>query len=118
MSLDKIKSEKTVIVFWASWCPHCTDILPTLQEYYNPDNTSQLEIIGISIDTDAESWKQALNGYQFNWINIAELKGWDGPIVEQYGIAATPTFFVLDENKKIIAKPANDTDLRAILEKQ
>lgn len=116
VSLDKIKSAKTVIVFWASWCPHCTDILPTLQEYYNPDNTSQLEIIAVSIDTEAENWKQAVSDHQFNWINIAELKGWDGPIVEEYGIAATPTFFVLDENKKIIAKPASDNDLRAILE--
>jgi peroxiredoxin len=115
VSLDKINSEKTVIVFWASWCPHCTDILPTLKEYYNPDNTSQLEIIGVSIDTDAESWQNAISDHQFNWINIAELKGWDGPIVEQYGVSATPTFFVLDKNKKIIGKPANEKDLRAVL---
>lgn len=115
LELEKIKSAKTVIVFWASWCPHCDEILPILKEFYNPDNTSQLEIIGVSVDHDRASWKKAIAEHQYNWINIAELKGWDGPIVEQYGISATPAFLVLDKNKKIIAKPANDNEIRAIL---
>jgi peroxiredoxin len=115
LALDKIEADKTVIVFWASWCPHCTDVLPILKEFYNPDNTSQLEIIGISIDTDETSWKKALTENQFNWINISELKGWDSPIVELYGISATPTFFVLDKNKKIIGKPVNDKEVRMFL---
>ena len=117
-TLDKIRAEKTVLVFWASWCPHCSEILPILKEYYDKENTSQLEIIGISIDTDKASWKKAIAENQFNWINIAELKGWEGPIVEQYGISATPTFFVLDHDKKIIGKPANEKEVRMFLGKE
>lgn len=115
-TLDRVKAEKTILVFWASWCPHCDDILPTFQEYYDPLNTANLEIISVSIDEDSVSWQKAVAENGYNWVNIAELKGWQGPIVEQYGIAATPTFIVLDKDKIIIGKPSNDKELRKFLE--
>ncbi|MEJ2594955.1 MAG: thioredoxin-like domain-containing protein, partial [bacterium] len=100
--LSEIQSEKTLLVFWASWCPHCEAILPVLKEYYDPDNTEKLEIVAVSIDENREAWKNAVKGLGFNWINVAELKGWDSEIGELYGLAATPTFFVLDRDKNII----------------
>lgn len=115
IKLSEIKSEKTLLVFWASWCPHCEDILPGLKKYYDPNDKSKLEIIGISIDEDEEAWKMAVAENGFNWINIAELKGWDGPIIDEYGIAATPFFFVLDKDKKIIGKPNNDREIQEML---
>ncbi len=116
IDLDSIKAEKTLLVFWASWCPHCTQTLPTLKKYYDPDNTQKLQIIAISIDEDKKDVEQAIHDKKYPWINIAELKGWDGPIVEQYGVVATPTFFLLDKNKKIIAKPVSPDELTKILE--
>ncbi len=116
IKLSAVNAEKTVLVFWASWCPHCEDILPVFKEYYNPENTTKLEIIGISIDESESDWKAAVENNGFNWINIAELKGWDGPIIDDYGVVATPVFFVLDKDKKIIAKPGNERDLRKSLE--
>jgi len=115
VALEKITAEKTLLVFWASWCQHCQDILPLLKEYYDPQNTDKLQIVAVSVDKDGKNWKNAIEENQFNWINIAELKGWNGPIVEEYGIAATPTFFMLDSNKTIVAKPSNEEELRAAL---
>ena len=114
--LANVNAEKTLLVFWASWCPHCEDILPGLKKYYDPDNTSKLEIIGISIDENEAEWKKAVEENGFTWINVAELKGWDGPIVDEYGIAATPFFFVLDKDKRIIGKPNNDREIQALLQ--
>ena len=116
VKLSSVNAEKTVLVFWASWCPHCEDILPVFKEYYDKENTSKLEIIGISIDESEADWKAAVERNGFNWVNIAELKGWDGPIVDDYGVVATPVFFVLDKDKNIIAKPGNERNLRKALE--
>ncbi len=109
--LDSIKSNYTVLVFWASWCPHCTETLPELKKYYDPSHPEKLQIVAVSVDENKDDVLNAIETYDFQWINIAELKGWEGKIVEQYGVDGTPTFFILDKNKTIIAKPVNQNEL-------
>lgn len=115
-SLSEINSEKTIVVFWASWCPHCEDILPVFIPYYDPEQTGKLEIVAVSIDEKEKDWKDAVAKLGFNWINVSELKGWDSEIGDLYGLVATPTFFVLDKNKTIIGKPSNERELKFFLE--
>lgn len=107
IELYKIKAKKTLLVFWASWCPHCTAALPKLEKFYNPDNTKNLQIIAISVDTDKKSVEKAIKDEGYKWPVIAQLKGWDSPIAVTYGINATPTFYLLDQNKRIILKTEN-----------
>ncbi|MAZ93459.1 MAG: hypothetical protein CMF58_03495 [Lentimicrobiaceae bacterium] len=113
IDLYAIEAETTVIVFWASWCQHCDEILPIINNYYQKGNKS--EVIAISIDDNEEVIKEWLSQNDFNWINIAELKGWHGAIIEEYGIVATPTVLVLDRDKKILAKPVRKENLERIL---
>ena len=116
IKLSEIQAKKIVLIFWASWCPHCDEILPELKNYYDPLNTGELEIIAISLDEERNDVQTSIDIGSYNWINIAELKGWDGPVVLEYGIAATPSLFILDENKTIIGKPLNKFDLKGFLE--
>ena len=115
--LSKIKSEKTLLVFWASWCPHCTASLPKLKKFYDPKHPEKLQIIAISVDDNKQDVEQAIKKEAYPWINIAELKGWDGPIADEYGVSATPTFFLLDKDKKIIAKPRSISEVEKLLSK-
>jgi len=112
ITLSEIKSETTILLFWASWCPHCTDIIPVLKEYYNADSPEKLQVVAISVDQNEEDYRNSLKEHGLDWINIAELKGWNGAVVEQYGVAATPTIFILDKDKKILAKPTNEASFR------
>ncbi len=116
ITLSKIQAKKTVVVFWASWCPHCDEILPELKNYYDPLNTGEVEVIAISIDEERSDVQTAIDDGSYYWKNIAELKGWDGAVVVEYGIVATPTIFILDENKTIIGKPLNKYELKRFLE--
>lgn len=112
--LDNISAKKTILLFWASWCPHCDEIMPIINSYYG--DRSKLEVIAISIDDSKEDLMASLKESGYGWINVAELEGWEGPIVEEYGIVATPSVFVLDENKKIIGKPMGKENLKKFLE--
>ncbi len=49
------------------------------------------------------------------WINDSELRGWNSTAAEQYNVRATPTYFVLDSNNKIIAKPNRAADVISFL---
>ncbi len=115
VKLSNISAKKMILFFWASWCPHCENMLPELLKMYDAENTGNIQIVAISIDESDEDLKKLIAENKLDWINIAELKGWDGPIVEEYGIVATPTLFVLDENKVIIAKPGNIKELKKSL---
>ncbi len=112
--LQKLNANKTVLVFWASWCPHCTATLPELKQLYDK-NRGSFEVVAISVDDDVANVKHAVNDNDYTWINIAEGMGWDGKIPLEYGISGTPTFFVLDKDKKIISKPRNMSELKQAL---
>jgi peroxiredoxin len=114
--LSALRGKKVVLVFWAGDCPHCAAILPEVGNLY-AQYREKAEFIGISADDDDKTWREALAEENLQFINIAELKGWNGKIVTDYYIYATPTFFVLDGNGRITAKPAGLAELRAALEK-
>ncbi len=113
-NLYNLNAKKTVLVFWASWCPHCTATLPELKKLYD-ENPGKFEVVAVSVDDDIKALKRAVNDNGYNWINIAEGAGWDGQIPLEYGITGTPTFFVLDKDKKIISKPRNMSELKQVL---
>ncbi|MBN2638598.1 MAG: redoxin domain-containing protein [Bacteroidales bacterium] len=117
INLYNIKAKKTLLVFWASWCPHCTAALPGLEKYYDPKNTENLQIIAISVDTDKKSVEKAVKDEGYKWPVIAQLQGWDSPIAVTYGISATPTFYLLDQDKRIIVKTEDVKTLEQYLKK-
>ncbi len=115
IDLYKIDADTTVLVFWASWCPHCVkEALPVLKDLYD-NNKGKFEVVAVSVDENSENAREAVKKYKYNWITIAEGKGWDGKIPLEYGVNGTPTFFVLDRNKKIIAKPKSIDELKDFL---
>jgi len=81
VTLSEIKSETTILLFWASWCPHCTDIIPVLKEYYNAETPEKLQVIAISVDQNENDYRNSLKEHGLDWINIAELKGWEGAVL-------------------------------------
>ena len=56
--------------------------------------------------------------YGFSIVNILGLGKWENKIGDTYGINATPTYFVLDKDKKIVAKPEDFEGLMEVLSKK
>lgn len=114
VKLSALPWQYKVLFFWSSDCPHCSSAIPGLKglrEQYG----DTLGIVAVSVDAEEEAWKKAVAEKGMDWINIAELKGWDGQIVSDYYIYATPTFLVLDKDLKILAKPTGIRDLETFL---
>lgn len=103
--LSQVKANKKLVFFWSSTCPHCLSELPIILENYQNLKKKSIEIIGLSLDKDKKSYEEKANGLP--WINDSELKGWQSSYSEKYNVYATPTYYVLDSQNKIIDKPAN-----------
>ena len=117
VKLSGIKSEYTLVLFWASWCPHCAETMPEIQKIYTQKDKSKLEIIAVSLDKEKADWEKSVKELNLTWLNCCDLKSWDSQAAIDYNVYATPTMFLLDKNKKIIAKPITLNELKAELKK-
>jgi thiol-disulfide isomerase/thioredoxin len=116
VKLSNLAYDVKILFFWSSDCPHCSDAIPELKRIGN-EYQDVAHIISISVDSDESAWRQAISEKGMDWINIAELKGWDGEIVNDYFIYATPTILVLDQYLEILAKPGGVRELGLFMEK-
>ncbi|SEW38291.1 Peroxiredoxin [Chryseobacterium wanjuense] len=108
-SLYDIKADKKVVVFWSSTCSHCESELPQLLAKYNDLKTKNVQVVGLSLDVDKDSYTKKISA--FPWVNDSELRGWNSTYVDTYNVHATPTYFILDANNKIISKPDHVGDV-------
>ncbi|GAA4158251.1 hypothetical protein GCM10022217_19250 [Chryseobacterium ginsenosidimutans] len=108
-SLYDIKADKKVIIFWSSTCSHCEEELPKLLAKYNDLKAKNIQVVGLSLDVDKDSYSKKISA--FPWVNDSELRGWNSSYVDTYNVHATPTYFILDANNKIINKPEHVGDV-------
>jgi len=111
-SLIDIAADYCVIIFWASWCEHCKLVLPEVHQYLRTKNNNK--VIAIGLDNNHDSWKRERDKYN-NWEHIRGAEQWDNKIVLDYAVYATPTFYILDKDKKILGKCKNLTEIKKIL---
>lgn len=102
--IDKLPSDTLVIVFWASWCPNCEKQMPELQTFLqNTKNKRSIGVLAVSLDNDTSAFYNAISQYN-SMGHICQFKGWESPTVIDYCIVASPTFILLDKQRKIIGK--------------
>lgn len=114
IDLSKIESEKILIVFYASWCPHCQEIVPEIAKLYDKQMEKKIEVLAVSLDEKRGEWIKFIKDNNLNWLNVSDLKGWNGKAAKNYYIYATPTMFLIDKNRKIIAKPLIVKDIEKL----
>jgi peroxiredoxin len=111
-TLSHILKPRNLILFYASWCPHCKEILPQIKAWRRQFQATELEIIAISLDTSKSDWQQIVRETRFDeFFNLSDLKEWDGEVAAKYNVYATPTMFVIDNNLRILAKPESMNEL-------
>ena len=94
----------TLLDFWASWCVPCQQEIPHLKELYGKYHEQGFDIVSISLDKSRQAWLKALDKQQMPWPQLSDLKAWDGPVTQDYGIQAIPFVLLLDRQGNIVLK--------------
>lgn len=103
--LSDYKGKVVFLNFWATWCPPCVGEMPHIEELYKEYKSSDEDVIilGVAIpNIGREGSKEDIteflnsNGYTFPVVfdNTAE-------VIEQYGISAFPTTYIIDKEGNI-----------------
>ena len=73
-----------------------------------------LKVIAFAMENNEVRWK-SLKATLPNWHHVLGLNKWENKTAKEYNINATPTYFVLDSTKKIIANPIALKDLETLI---
>lgn len=108
-SLKDLRGNIVLIDFWASWCGPCRRNNPHLVEMYQKYKDSGFEIFSVSIDggqgrsLPMEEWRNAIQADRLTWPNhVSDLKGWESPVVADYGINGIPYTVLIDRDGFIL----------------
>lgn len=105
----------TALFFYSSTCSHCHDQLPTLKRDYELFHDKGFNVLGIALDEDSTNFLTSIVENMIPWPCYSEFIGWGAKAVKAYQVKATPTFYLLDDKLRIVAKPNDAEDLRATL---
>jgi len=97
-------AEKYVIAFWSSLCSHCLNEIPKLHSKIETMSPGAVTVVAVGLEDFEAEWTPVASQFTL-FINVLGLKKWDNEIGNKYNVTATPTYFILDADKKIIAKP-------------
>lgn len=105
VSLHNIKTDYTLIYFWDPDCSHCKKETPLLRDFYLKDKELlNLEVYAVCMDTSWKDMKQYIRKNELPWINVNGFYSMTPDFRELYDVHSSPIMFLLDRNKKIIAK--------------
>lgn len=103
IQLSKFAKGKTVVLdFWASWCPDCRKDAPEVVRLYNKYRQYGIEFIGVSMDTDVEAWKKAIEKFGITYPQVSELKKFkETDIAKAYGVNWIPSMVVIGPDGQV-----------------
>jgi len=117
VDLYKVPAEFTALVFWDSGCGHCKKEMPKLKELYAKYGGKRFEVYAVGTELERDKWEKYIDEKDYNdWINVSDTPERPHPFRTLYDIYATPKVFLLDKDKKIIAKQIGVEQLGEILE--
>lgn len=97
------KTKYTIVHFYDPDCGHCKESAPKLMEFYNK-NKDKATIYNVSVAYDTKKMNNFVYGYKTQpLLNLWDSKG-RYYFRKSFDVYSTPTNYILDKDKKIIAR--------------
>jgi thiol-disulfide isomerase/thioredoxin len=115
-SLYDVKADYTLVVFWDPNCGHCKEEIPRIDSFYRAGwQKKGMKIYAVLSESEKQKaeWLTFLNTHHIgDWVNVYQSKEsidedakFNRPSFRQlYDVIVTPTIYLLDKDKRIVAK--------------
>jgi hypothetical protein len=114
LPLYKVHSDLIVVCFWDPTCSHCKEVVPKVDSIFHAKWKQQgVVVYGVMVDGGKDLWLQFIKEKQLkDWLHVyqlpsqqkAEADAGKPGFRQLYDIYQTPILYLLDKDKRIIAK--------------
>jgi thiol-disulfide isomerase/thioredoxin len=105
-NLYQIQSPYIILYFWEADCGHCKKATPIMYDVYGRLKSKGVQVIAINTlfgEDGKEKWINFVNEHKlYDWMNA--WNPYSYKFKEQFDVSSTPTIYILDKDKTIIAK--------------
>jgi len=105
--LSKLQANKKIIIFWATWCPNCEELLPKIYKYLS--DKPDIKVVAIALDESKKPWEDIIKSFS-GWYHLRAVEKWQDETVKTYAVSATPVIYIIDSSNKIQKKVSNWDD--------
>ena len=102
----------TLVLFYDGGCGICQNLLDELDRNYDKLKAKGVRVVTISADVDQDSFEKKIAKYP--WADkLCDYQSFNGINFKRFGIAATPTMFLIDKDGVVVDQFSNlkDTNL-------
>lgn len=111
------KPKFTVVLFHESACRTCGTIVWELKQRYAELQMAGVRVVTVSTDTDAQVWTEYAAGLP--WPDkLCDYRGFYSPAMTAYGVAATPTLFLIDREGVVTDQYGTPEELWSVIFKK
>ncbi|MFO1094276.1 MAG: TlpA disulfide reductase family protein [Planctomycetaceae bacterium] len=118
-NITDYKGKVVLVDFWATWCGPCLQELPNVLDNYEKYHEKGFEVVGISLDENAETLKTFLEENKLPWATLydkeQEKQGFENAIAEHYGITGIPTVILVNQEGNVVSLEARGERLGELL---
>ncbi|MCG8580311.1 MAG: redoxin domain-containing protein [Bacteroidales bacterium] len=103
--LSEIRADITILVFWEPECGHCEKEIPKLNtEVWQKYSNQSIKMIAVYTQWEKDPWIEFIHNNELNdWIHLYDPYNRSN-FRNNYDIYSTPVIYILDKDKKILAK--------------
>ncbi len=115
--INDIEARFTILYFWEADCGHCKTTTPALQQAYARMKGKGVEVLSVHVINSIEGkekWVDFINEHQmYDWINC--WSPYSNEFRKLYNLQSYPQLFILDKEKKIVAKRITPEQAESII---
>jgi thiol-disulfide isomerase/thioredoxin len=103
---ESYRGKVVLVDFFANWCGVCREEVPTILQAYRAYHDKGFEVVGVSLDRQAQLAEQYRKQTGFNFPTLfsddPRAMEWKSPLAEKYGVTSLPRAILIDQNGNVV----------------